>query len=183
MFLGYVLCEVNWVSVLSDAWNPSPHPQTHGMIVCLLYMMVLLAKEEQLIGEEVIFCDGSYPSLKNNPLLERTRDVTKSHSLFLGDSSDGLDHLQEVPFHISQLPCTCSILCSPFTLRHYKMLHQDVTSRLSPSLYYSLGKLPEFTCFDLNVFPYQKLLKLQKIAICTWCESASGIPSFPPAVC
>ncbi|KFQ26998.1 Ectopic P granules protein 5, partial [Merops nubicus] len=52
LFLGYVLCEINWVSVLSDAWNPNPHPQTHNMIVCLLYMMVLLAKEEQLIGEE-----------------------------------------------------------------------------------------------------------------------------------
>ncbi|XP_063278049.1 ectopic P granules protein 5 homolog isoform X2 [Prinia subflava] len=52
LFLGYVLCEVNWVSVLSDAWNPNPHPQTHSMIVCLLYMMVLLAKEEQLIGEK-----------------------------------------------------------------------------------------------------------------------------------
>uniref|UniRef100_H0YTN2 Ectopic P-granules 5 autophagy tethering factor n=1 Tax=Taeniopygia guttata TaxID=59729 RepID=H0YTN2_TAEGU len=52
LFLGYVLCEVNWVSVLSDAWNPNPHPHTHSMIVCLLYMMVLLAKEEQLIGEE-----------------------------------------------------------------------------------------------------------------------------------
>uniref|UniRef100_A0A8C9EXF2 Ectopic P-granules autophagy protein 5 homolog n=1 Tax=Pavo cristatus TaxID=9049 RepID=A0A8C9EXF2_PAVCR len=52
LFLGYVLCEINWVSVLSDAWNPNPHPQTHNMIVCLLYMMVLLAKEEQLVGKE-----------------------------------------------------------------------------------------------------------------------------------
>ncbi|XP_021140563.2 ectopic P granules protein 5 homolog isoform X2 [Columba livia] len=52
LFLGYVLCEINWVSVLSDAWNPNPHPQTHNMIVCLLYMMVLLGKEEQLIGKE-----------------------------------------------------------------------------------------------------------------------------------
>ncbi|KAK4811304.1 hypothetical protein QYF61_023356 [Mycteria americana] len=52
LFLGYVLCEINWVGVLSDAWNPNPHPQTHNMIVCLLYMMVLLAKEEQLIGKE-----------------------------------------------------------------------------------------------------------------------------------
>ncbi|NWS73830.1 EPG5 protein, partial [Crotophaga sulcirostris] len=52
LFLGYVLCEINWVSVLSDAWNPNPHPQTHSMIVCLLYMMVLLAKEKQLIGKE-----------------------------------------------------------------------------------------------------------------------------------
>ncbi|XP_064293753.1 ectopic P granules protein 5 homolog [Phalacrocorax carbo] len=52
LFLGYVFCEVNWVSVLSDAWNPNPHPQTHKMIVCLLYMMVMLAKEEQLTGTE-----------------------------------------------------------------------------------------------------------------------------------
>ncbi|NXI45119.1 EPG5 protein, partial [Galbula dea] len=52
LFLGYVLCEINWVSVLSDAWDSNPHPQTHNMIVCLLYMMVLLAKEEQLIGKE-----------------------------------------------------------------------------------------------------------------------------------
>uniref|UniRef100_A0A663NA73 Ectopic P-granules 5 autophagy tethering factor n=1 Tax=Athene cunicularia TaxID=194338 RepID=A0A663NA73_ATHCN len=52
LFLGYVLCEVNWVSVLSDAWNPKPRPQTYNMIVCLLYMMVLLGKEEQLIGKE-----------------------------------------------------------------------------------------------------------------------------------
>ncbi|NXV38771.1 EPG5 protein, partial [Rissa tridactyla] len=52
LFLGYVLCEINWVSVLSDAWNPNPHPQTYNMIVCLLFMMVLLAKEEQLIGKE-----------------------------------------------------------------------------------------------------------------------------------
>ncbi|XP_005232012.2 ectopic P granules protein 5 homolog [Falco peregrinus] len=52
LFLGYVLCEINWVSVLSDAWNPNPHPQTRNMIVCLLYMMVLLAKEEQLTDKE-----------------------------------------------------------------------------------------------------------------------------------
>ncbi|XP_063151942.1 ectopic P granules protein 5 homolog [Candoia aspera] len=52
IFLGSVLCEVNWVSVLSDAWEPSPPPETHSMIVCLLYMVVLLAKEEQLITKE-----------------------------------------------------------------------------------------------------------------------------------
>ncbi|TFK08050.1 histone H1.0 [Platysternon megacephalum] len=52
IFLGSVLCDVNWVSVLSDAWNPKPHPETHSMIVCLLYMVVLLAKEEQLISKE-----------------------------------------------------------------------------------------------------------------------------------
>uniref|UniRef100_K7FTW0 Ectopic P-granules 5 autophagy tethering factor n=1 Tax=Pelodiscus sinensis TaxID=13735 RepID=K7FTW0_PELSI len=52
IFLGSVLCDVNWVSVLSDAWNPQPHPETHSMIVCLLYMVVLLAKEEQLISKE-----------------------------------------------------------------------------------------------------------------------------------
>ncbi|XP_054842420.1 ectopic P granules protein 5 homolog [Eublepharis macularius] len=52
LFLGSVLCEVNWVSVLSNAWDPSPPPETHSMIVCLLYMVVLLAKEEQLVTKE-----------------------------------------------------------------------------------------------------------------------------------
>ncbi|XP_062984350.1 ectopic P granules protein 5 homolog [Elgaria multicarinata webbii] len=52
LFLGSILCEVNWVSVLSSAWNPNPPPETHDMIVCLLYMVVLLAKEEQLITKE-----------------------------------------------------------------------------------------------------------------------------------
>ncbi|KAM4808384.1 ectopic P granules protein 5 homolog [Rhinophrynus dorsalis] len=51
LFLGAVLCEVNWVSVLSDAWGPMPHPETHRMLVCLLFMMVFLAKEEKLINE------------------------------------------------------------------------------------------------------------------------------------
>lgn len=77
LFLGYVLCEINWVSVLSDAWNPNPHPQTHNMIVCLLYMMVLLAKEEQLIGKEVRF-EKVYSclSLKRNSPLTRKQAVT-----------------------------------------------------------------------------------------------------------
>ncbi|XP_069482999.1 ectopic P granules protein 5 homolog [Ambystoma mexicanum] len=51
LFLGSVLCRVNWVSVLSDIWNPMPLPETHKMINCLLYMMVFLAKEQQLITE------------------------------------------------------------------------------------------------------------------------------------
>ncbi|XP_037364483.1 ectopic P granules protein 5 homolog isoform X1 [Talpa occidentalis] len=51
LFLGSILCEVNWVSVLSDAWSPSPHPETRSMIVCLLFMMVLLAKEDQLVDQ------------------------------------------------------------------------------------------------------------------------------------
>ncbi|XP_043744796.1 ectopic P granules protein 5 homolog [Cervus elaphus] len=51
LFLGSVLCEVNWVSVLSDAWSPSPRPETRGMVVCLLFMMILLAKEDQLVDQ------------------------------------------------------------------------------------------------------------------------------------
>uniref|UniRef100_A0A8D2L1T6 Ectopic P-granules autophagy protein 5 homolog n=1 Tax=Varanus komodoensis TaxID=61221 RepID=A0A8D2L1T6_VARKO len=52
LFLGSILCEVNWVSVLSSAWSPTPPPETHDMTVCLLYMVVLLAKEEQLVTKE-----------------------------------------------------------------------------------------------------------------------------------
>ncbi|XP_006835165.1 PREDICTED: ectopic P granules protein 5 homolog [Chrysochloris asiatica] len=51
LFLGSILCEVNWVSVLADAWNPSPQPETRSMIVCLLFMMILLAKEDQLVDQ------------------------------------------------------------------------------------------------------------------------------------
>ncbi|XP_037020954.2 ectopic P granules protein 5 homolog isoform X3 [Artibeus jamaicensis] len=51
LFLGSVLCEVNWVSVLADAWSPSPLPETRSMVVCLLFMMVLLAKEDQLVDQ------------------------------------------------------------------------------------------------------------------------------------
>ncbi|XP_004855138.1 ectopic P granules protein 5 homolog isoform X1 [Heterocephalus glaber] len=51
LFFGSVLCEVNWVSVLSDAWSPSPQPETQSMIVCLLFMMILLAKEVQLVDQ------------------------------------------------------------------------------------------------------------------------------------
>ncbi|KAK1337771.1 hypothetical protein QTO34_002405 [Cnephaeus nilssonii] len=51
LFLGSVLCEVNWVSVLSDAWSPSPLPETRSMVVCLLFMMILLAKEDHLVDQ------------------------------------------------------------------------------------------------------------------------------------
>ncbi|XP_051019663.1 ectopic P granules protein 5 homolog [Acomys russatus] len=51
LFLGSVLCRVNWVSVLASAWNPSPLPETQSMVVCLLFMMILLAKEAQLVDE------------------------------------------------------------------------------------------------------------------------------------
>uniref|UniRef100_UPI00398EE457 ectopic P granules protein 5 homolog n=1 Tax=Pristiophorus japonicus TaxID=55135 RepID=UPI00398EE457 len=51
LFLGTLLCEVNWVSVLSDAWNPQPLLQTRTMVVYLLFMMVFLSKEDELISK------------------------------------------------------------------------------------------------------------------------------------
>ncbi|XP_075696840.1 ectopic P granules protein 5 homolog [Rhinoderma darwinii] len=51
LFLGGVLCDVNWMNVLADAWGPIPRPETHRMLVCLLYMLVFLTKEEKLIDE------------------------------------------------------------------------------------------------------------------------------------
>ncbi|KAL7985734.1 hypothetical protein Chor_013666 [Crotalus horridus] len=44
--------KVNWVSALADAWDPAPPPDTHSLIVCLLYLVVLLAKEEELVTKE-----------------------------------------------------------------------------------------------------------------------------------
>ncbi|XP_048451094.1 ectopic P granules protein 5 homolog [Rhincodon typus] len=49
LFLGTLLCEVNWINVLSDAWNPQPLLQTRTMIVYLLFMMVFLSKEDKLV--------------------------------------------------------------------------------------------------------------------------------------
>ncbi|XP_056399364.1 ectopic P granules protein 5 homolog isoform X1 [Hyla sarda] len=51
LFLGGLLCDVNWMNVLADAWGPIPRPETHRMLVCLLYMLVFLTKEEKLIDE------------------------------------------------------------------------------------------------------------------------------------
>ncbi|XP_078406611.1 ectopic P granules protein 5 homolog [Cetorhinus maximus] len=51
LFLGTLLCEVNWVSVLSDAWNPQPLLQTRMMVIYLLFMMVFLAKEDKLMNK------------------------------------------------------------------------------------------------------------------------------------
>lgn len=51
LFMGEVLCKVNWISVLSDALSPQPNPSAHMMVVYLLYLMVFLAKEDQLISK------------------------------------------------------------------------------------------------------------------------------------
>uniref|UniRef100_A0A8D3DJB8 Ectopic P-granules autophagy protein 5 homolog (C. elegans) n=1 Tax=Scophthalmus maximus TaxID=52904 RepID=A0A8D3DJB8_SCOMX len=66
LFMGEVLCEVNWVSVLSEQLQtPSAlttyptlpdagtHKESHTMLVYLLYMLVFLAKEEQLLSQQV----------------------------------------------------------------------------------------------------------------------------------
>uniref|UniRef100_A0A674F574 Ectopic P-granules autophagy protein 5 homolog (C. elegans) n=1 Tax=Salmo trutta TaxID=8032 RepID=A0A674F574_SALTR len=57
LFLGAVLCKVNWVSVLSDSLqtpassNTNIHTDSHKMLVYLLYMLVFLTKEEQLLSQ------------------------------------------------------------------------------------------------------------------------------------
>uniref|UniRef100_A0A4W4HAL5 Ectopic P granules protein 5 homolog n=1 Tax=Electrophorus electricus TaxID=8005 RepID=A0A4W4HAL5_ELEEL len=51
LFLGEVLCEVNWVSVLSDAMGPEPSASAQTMVVYLIYLMVFLAKEDHLLNK------------------------------------------------------------------------------------------------------------------------------------
>ncbi|KAI5613067.1 ectopic P granules protein 5-like isoform X2, partial [Silurus asotus] len=51
LFMGEVLCKVNWISVLSDAMSPQPSPDAHLMVVYLFYLMVFLAKEDHLISK------------------------------------------------------------------------------------------------------------------------------------
>ncbi|XP_040898135.1 ectopic P granules protein 5 homolog [Toxotes jaculatrix] len=65
LFMGEVLCEVNWVSVLSDHLQTPPasttyptlpdagtQKESHTMLVYLLYMLVFLAKEDQLLSQQ-----------------------------------------------------------------------------------------------------------------------------------
>ncbi|XP_055017592.1 ectopic P granules protein 5 homolog isoform X2 [Boleophthalmus pectinirostris] len=55
LFMGEILCDVNWVSVLSEHLQTHPslaldaQKESHSMLVYLLYMLVFLAKEEQLL--------------------------------------------------------------------------------------------------------------------------------------
>uniref|UniRef100_H3A8A6 Ectopic P-granules autophagy protein 5 homolog (C. elegans) n=1 Tax=Latimeria chalumnae TaxID=7897 RepID=H3A8A6_LATCH len=53
LFLGSALCEVNWVSVLCEAWNPQPQLETQAMVVYLLFTMVFLSKEDELLSKPV----------------------------------------------------------------------------------------------------------------------------------
>lgn len=59
LFMGEVLCQVNWVSVLSEhlqsvypPLTPEAEKESHSMLVYLLYMLVFLAKEEQLLTQQ-----------------------------------------------------------------------------------------------------------------------------------
>ncbi|KAK3538822.1 hypothetical protein QTP86_015946 [Hemibagrus guttatus] len=51
LFMGEVLCKVNWISVLSEALSPQPSANAHMMVVYLLYLMVFLAKEDHLVSK------------------------------------------------------------------------------------------------------------------------------------
>lgn len=114
LYLGEVLCEVNWLSVLSDHLQvpplstPSPAPphtpnESHTMLVYLLYMLVFLAKEEQMLSRKVrphygtvLLDPGFYPCF---PFI---------HSLlvpFFPAEPPGLPSLQSFgPVHFSTLP-------------------------------------------------------------------------------
>ncbi|XP_050965658.1 ectopic P granules protein 5 homolog [Labeo rohita] len=46
LFMGELLCQVNWVSVLSDSLSPQLSPSAQTMVVSVLYLMVFLAKED-----------------------------------------------------------------------------------------------------------------------------------------
>ncbi|XP_051748623.1 ectopic P granules protein 5 homolog [Ctenopharyngodon idella] len=46
LFMGELLCEVNWVSVLSDSLSPQMSPSAQMLVVSVLYLMVFLAKED-----------------------------------------------------------------------------------------------------------------------------------------
>ncbi|KAK2845489.1 hypothetical protein Q7C36_010343 [Tachysurus vachellii] len=51
LFMGEVLCKVNWISVLNDTLSLQPSANAHRMVVYLLYLMVFLAKEDHLVSK------------------------------------------------------------------------------------------------------------------------------------
>uniref|UniRef100_A0AAV2MR95 Ectopic P granules protein 5 homolog n=1 Tax=Knipowitschia caucasica TaxID=637954 RepID=A0AAV2MR95_KNICA len=58
LFMGEILCEVNWVSVLSEHLQTHPsltsetQAESQTMLVSLLYMLVFLGKEEHLLCQQ-----------------------------------------------------------------------------------------------------------------------------------
>ncbi|KAG1968633.1 ectopic P granules protein 5 homolog isoform X1 [Pimephales promelas] len=46
LFMGELLCEVNWMSVLNESLSPQLNPSAQTMVVSVLYLMVFLAKED-----------------------------------------------------------------------------------------------------------------------------------------
>lgn len=100
LFLGEVLCEVNWVSVLSDFLQtpptstsyptlPDTQKESHTMLVYLLYMLVFLAKEEQLLSKQASpeyfrFTSGSdvFPLLHSFYLLSSSNSRTPPCSIY-----------------------------------------------------------------------------------------------------
>lgn len=113
LFLGEVLCEVNWLSVLSDHFQmplmPAAYPsrpdtqkESHTMLVYLLYMLVFLAKEEQILSQQVRPQHVSHNGRVALPLL---------HKFFLPPQPPGLPSTQSVgPVHLSSLAPTGPVL-------------------------------------------------------------------------
>ncbi|XP_018596418.2 ectopic P granules protein 5 homolog isoform X3 [Scleropages formosus] len=51
LFIGELLCQVNWFSVLKGALGPQPSSADQTMVTYLFYMMVFLAKDENLLSK------------------------------------------------------------------------------------------------------------------------------------
>lgn len=59
LFMGEVLCQVNWISVLNEhlqsvcpSLTSEAQKESHTMLVYLLYMLVFLSKEEHLLSKQ-----------------------------------------------------------------------------------------------------------------------------------
>lgn len=148
LFLGEVLCEVNWVSVLSDHLQTPPASTTypalpdmgaqesHTMLVYLLYMLVFLTKEEQLLSQPVSPEHFGFTSGSHCPFF--------SHSSFYSSSTP-----QDSPL-LSLLVQSTSLPWHQLDLSSYQGILGYVSTHYPPSLLLSADSAPQLLLKSLR---------------------------------
>lgn len=140
LYLGEVLCEVNWLSVLSDHFQAAPvstacpappdtHNESHIMLVYLLYMLVFLAKEEQMLSQKV------------GPQFLNLGFILLFHSLISDDFLFPLNH-QDSPL-FSLLVQSTSLPCYQVDLSSYQGILGYVSTHYPASLLLAGDSAPQ----------------------------------------
>lgn len=151
LYLGEVLCDVNWFSVLGDHFQtpptsttypalPDTQKESHTMLVYLLYMLVFLAKEEQILSQQV--------SPEYIMFHIRVRDsFPRFHSFFF--SFFFLLNLQDSPL-LSLLVQSASLPWHQLDLSSYQGILAYVSTHYPPSLLLTGDSAPQLLLKSLR---------------------------------